>query len=258
MHLAVFGALFAYQQWAAVRPFKPRIVTVSLLALPGGGASSGGGGAKAVAESAPKPEKKAAPAPEKKAVKAPEPAKAKKTVAEPKKKAVPEKKAPDISKAIADLKKKVEEKEAAEKASSRQSLEEALSKLKQSVASGGGSGGSGAPGASGSGSGAGTGGGGGTADPYMASVARKINDNWTFSSPMLQSAGRMEVYVKIQVLRDGTIQQIVFEKRSPSAYLNNSVEKALEKSSPLPPFPSGYGSQSEWIGFVFTPEGIAR
>ncbi|TCD47047.1 TonB C-terminal domain-containing protein [Chlorobium sp. N1] len=262
-HLAVFAALVAYQQWTAVRPFRPRVVSVSLLSLPGGGEPAGGG-SRAVSEPAPapKPEKKAASAPEKKAVKVPEAPKAKKTVPEPKKtpaakkKPVAPEKAPDISKAIADLKKKVEADEAAKKAAGRDNLERALSRLKESVAAGSGVS-SGPAGAPGKGTGAGTGGGGGTGDPYRAGIAQIINANWNFSSPMLQSAGGMEVYVKIQVLRDGTIQQIVFEKRSPSAYLNNSVEIALEKSSPLPPFPSGYASQSEWIGFVFTPEGIA-
>lgn len=73
---------------------------------------------------------------------------------------------------------------------------------------------------------------------------------------MLQSSYGMEVYVHIFVLSDGTIRDITYDRRAPSAYLNNSVKRALEQSSPLPPLPSDYGSGGISIGFVFTPEGI--
>ena len=261
MHLVLFAGLLAYQKWAAVRPFKPRIVTVSLLSMPGGGEPAGGGSpAAAVSEPAPAPEPEPAPqppkkpevsAPEKKAPKVAEPLKPKKTVPDPK--SVPAEKAPDIQKAIADLKKKVDARAAAEKAASQDNLQRALSKLKEAVSQGTGGSGSG----SGSqGSGSGTGGGGGTADSYLAEVVRTINRNWNFSSQMLQRTDGMEVYVEILVLRDGTIQQIVFVKPSSSPYLNNSVKNALEKSSPLPPRPDG--PASKWFKFVFTPEGIER
>jgi len=68
----------------------------------------------------------------------------------------------------------------------------------------------------------------------------------------------MEVYVSINILADGTIKQIKFDKRAQSEYLNNSVKKALEKSSPLPVPPKEEGARDVWIGFVFTPEGIEK
>lgn len=263
MHLVLFAGLLAYQKWAAVRPFKPRIVTVSLLSMPGGGEPGGGGSpAAAVSEPAPAREPEPAPvpqppkkpevsAPEKKVPKVADPLKPKKTVPDPK--SVPAEKAPDIQKAIADLKKKVDARAAAEKAASQDNLQRALSRLKASVSQGTGGSGSG----SGSqGSGSGTGGGGGTADAYLAAVVETINRNWNFNSQMLQRTDGMEVYVEILVLRDGTIQQIVFVKPSLSPYLNNSVKNALERSSPLPP--RSDGPPSERFKFVFTPKGIDR
>ena len=66
----------------------------------------------------------------------------------------------------------------------------------------------------------------------------------------------MEVYVRINIVADGTIRQILYDKKAPSEYLNNSVKKALEKSSPLPLLPKEASGGDVWIGFVFTPEGI--
>ena len=68
----------------------------------------------------------------------------------------------------------------------------------------------------------------------------------------------MEVYVAINILPDGTISQIRYDRKAPSEYLNNSVKAALQKSSPLPPLPGEYGRRAIWVGFVFTPEGVSQ
>lgn len=257
LHLGFGLAAYLFLRWEGSRIVKPRVVSVSLLSLeaPGGGAPARPEPAK-VAEPAPaKPKAEPKPKPKPKA----EP----KPVAKPKPKAVPvKKKEPVAAKKEAEqprsgleqslerIRRSVAEKEEPGTEAPRGGgIDDALARLQEKVAAGNGLGsGSGAPG---TGSG-----GGGTGDPYKAEVASIIQSNWVFSSQLLRNSYGMEVYVRIQVLRDGTIAQIIFDRKAPSEYLNNSVRKALENSSPLPPLPPRFGPAGEWIGFVFTPEGI--
>jgi len=53
------------------------------------------------------------------------------------------------------------------------------------------------------------------------------------------------------VLRDGTISQFTFKKRSGDAIFDESVAKAIERSNPLPPFPEGFLKSSEEIEINF-------
>ncbi|NTW10573.1 MAG: VWA domain-containing protein, partial [Chlorobiaceae bacterium] len=130
--------------------------------------------------------------------------------------------------------------------------------LKQKVGSQGAAGGTGQGSGSGRG-GMGSGfGNGGIADPYKAQLAMIITRNWEFSKAMTRSSAGMEVYVRIDILPDGTIREIVYDRRAPSEYLNMSVKRALEKSSPFPALPKDKGNPDLWVGFVFTPEGIER
>lgn len=107
--------------------------------------------------------------------------------------------------------------------------------------------------------GTGTGeGSGGTSDRYKSKVTSIIEQNWIFSKNLLKNSAGMTAYVRINILPDGTISQIVFDKRSLSEYLNNSITKAIEKSSPVPVPPDAKGARNVWIGFVFSPEGIEK
>jgi len=101
-------------------------------------------------------------------------------------------------------------------------------------------------------------GGSGASLAYKMKIASIIQRNWELANPLLKNSFGMEVTVRINILSDGSIGQILFVKKSLSEYLNNSVKKALEKSSPLPPLPRGEGAQGVWVAFVFTPEGIEQ
>lgn len=268
MHAVVFFLAVYLQLWDAGRHVKPKIVSVSLVSLPGSGGSpqlsEGKGGSTEAPSAEPQintpppvvnkvvkealPEKPQPPALKQVAVEPP-----KKNSVEPLKPKVVEKPS-DMSTALQRLKQNIEKKTA------QSTLNKALSTLQQKVSSDKqplqGSGG-GKPGSSGGRSGAGKGsGGGGTADPYKAEIASIIQRNWVFSGQMLKNSYGMSVYVRINIIADGTIRQIIFDKRAPSEYLNSSVKKALEKSSPLPVLPKEEGFRDVWIGFVFTPEGI--
>jgi colicin import membrane protein len=248
MHILVFCLALALVIWDSGRHVRTRVVNVTFVSLPG----SGGGtelsepGAAAAPEKPVNEKKEPAEIPP-----AEQPAEAvkKKISEEPQKTAET-----NLSKALERLKQNVDKKPP--QSSSR--LSNTLAALRQKVSSQGASGGSG----QGSGSGrGGTGigfGNGGTADPYKAQLAMIIDSNWEFSKLMMRGTAGMEVYVRINILPDGTIREIVYDRKAPSEYLNMSVKKALEKSSPLPALPKGQGNPDLWIGFVFTPEGIER
>ena len=267
MHALVFFLAVLFQLWDAGRHAEPKIVTVTLVSLPGSGASreysdSEGGKEVVVTPSQPslpppvlkKNARESVPVPEKASV-AP-----KQISVEPLKPKQIEKK-PDINQALLRIKQNVDKKMAQLPPPSTTNLSNALARLQQKVKSEGGATGMGSGRGQGSSSagrnGVGRGfGGGGTTDTYKAQIAAIINQNWSFSKQLLKNSYGMEVYVRINILTDGTIHQILYDKRAPSEYLNNSVKKALEKSSPLPALPKEDGAQDVWIGFVFTPEGI--
>ncbi len=275
MHVFVLFLALYLQLWDSGRHVKPKIVSVTLVSLPGSGGShqlpeeQGGG----IATSPSAPQVNTAPSVVNKAVKKPlpenpQPVAQKQVSVEPPKKIPVEplkpklvKKSSDINTALERLKQNVANKTTPLPQSVASSLNKALATLQQKVTSDKqqaaiGSGG-GKSSSSGGKSGAGKGlGGGGTADAYKAEIASIIQQNWLFSQQLLKNSYGMSVYVRINIIADGTIRQIVFDKRAPSEYLNNSVKKALEKSSPLPVLPKEEGLRDVWIGFVFTPEGI--
>ena len=293
IHALVISLAIYLQILDANRIVKPKIVTVSIVSLPGSGGSfevsekGGGDAAQAPSSEAPLPAEskksvsvkgvlpEVAPVKQKKETK---PVKVKEKVTEqapvpPKKIAVeplPLKAKPkavdkpaDINKALERLKQNVDQKAASSPQPSAGSLTNALARLQQKVKSEGSptstGTGSGKGSASGGRSGAGKGyGGGGPAAPYQAEIASIIMQNWEFSKLLLKNSSGMEVFVRINILANGTINKIVFDKKAPSEYLNNSVKKALEKSSPLPVLPKEEGKGDIWIGFVFTPEGIEK
>jgi colicin import membrane protein len=272
MHVLVFFLAVYFQIWDSGRHVKPKIVSVSLVSLPGSGgaampASSPGPASPASvvkkAEEEPKQEqlppavKKKVPVetPKEVAVEPP-----KKIPVEPVKPKIVEK-PQNINTALERLKQTVDKKTAAMPQPSTGALNKALANLQQKVQTNGKQAGTGSGGGASTSSGGRGGGGygygtGGNADPYKAKIASIIQQNWAFSKQLLKNSYGMNVYVRINIVADGTIRQIVFDKRAPSEYLNNSVKKALEKSSPLPVLPKGEPSREVWIGFVFTPEGI--
>ncbi len=268
MHLLVLLSALAYQYFLGSSPNPPKIVNVSLVSLPGPGGSSlpAGEGEPGQASAETLPAEFPDVPPEAAKTDESEQAPVKKAVSEPVKVKIPEKpvsekpvmKTPEkqvnLGKALEKLKQSVDRKAAVSGPAKQDNLGSALARLQQKVSSQGSGKGTGG---GGSAAGSGTGrGGGGTADAYKVRIASIIQKNWEFSSQMLQNSYGMEVYVHIFILDDGTIREITYDRRAPSAYLNNSVKRALEKSSPLPPLPSDSGSGGVSIGFVFTPEGI--
>jgi colicin import membrane protein len=252
MHVMVISLSLFIWIWESGRHVRTRVVNVTFVSLPGDGGAmevSEPGTAKADENSANTKNATSSTKPVEQVAEV-----SKKKVPEAPLKSKPEDRPADISRTLDRLKQNADRKTP----QSPSSLNNAIAALKQKVRT------QGASGSSGQGSGAGRGGmgigfgNGGTADPYKAQLAMIITRNWEFSKLMARNTSGMEVYVRINILPDGTIREIVYDRRAPSEYLNMSVKKALEKSTPFPALPKGQGNPDLWIGFVFTPEGIEK
>ncbi|MEI7934210.1 MAG: energy transducer TonB [Chlorobiaceae bacterium] len=266
-HLFVLCAAVFFQIWNADNNVKPKIVSVTLVSLPApvGGIqelSDGEGGAEEIPVQVltrPTPSPAVERIVHQPVAKEPQPRPAllPKVVAEKSPALQPADN--HLQKALDRIKVLVDQKNPPPQPLPVNTLNSALVKLQQKVKSSG-SGNGGASGGRGAGGGEGKGYGTvGTSKSYKAAVALIIQQNWAFSGTLLKNSKNsngMAVYVRINILPDGTINQIIFDKRSVSEYLNNSVKKAIEKSSPLPVLPKEEGSRDIWIGFVFSPEGI--
>jgi colicin import membrane protein len=223
-HVAVFASiLFIPDSYSARRSFDGIVYEVNLVEMPGGG------GAKTTGGTPPKPE--AALKPNTPAKRIEEPPKreekpvliAKKTQETPPIEKPKESPADLLNKALSNIQRKVKTEE---------HLEKALANLENE-----------AEGRKGTGQPGGTGGGGapgGTAmQIYQMEVESLIKSNWHYPAAM-EDRRDLEAIVVLSVKSDGTILKSRFDKRSTDALFDESVEKAIERSNPLPPFPEGY------------------
>jgi colicin import membrane protein len=93
-------------------------------------------------------------------------------------------------------------------------------------------------------------------DIYQIEIAYQIQKNWAFSEQLARGGKDLEALIAIKIMPNGEIKDIWFDKRSGNRYLDETVEKAIRKSNPLPPLPKGYLRPFFEAGFRFTPEGI--
>jgi TonB family protein len=62
-----------------------------------------------------------------------------------------------------------------------------------------------------------------------------------------------EAVVTIVILHDGSIADVVFERKSGSALFDQSVLRALKKADPLPPLPATVREGRLEVGLNFNP-----
>lgn len=96
----------------------------------------------------------------------------------------------------------------------------------------------------------------GPKERYLVEVVTIIRRNWSFTPQLIRQNGEVRAYVALTISPGGVISNITLDRGSISVYFNDTVIKAIEKSSPLPPVPEEVGSQAMRIGLVFTPQGI--
>jgi colicin import membrane protein len=90
---------------------------------------------------------------------------------------------------------------------------------------------------------------------YYTEVWNAIRRQWAL--PEFLKSQKLEAVLVVVVRRDGKILSLQFEKKSGQALFDESVERAVRKADPLPPFPEIYSPPKEEIGLRFRPEDLA-
>jgi len=155
----------------------------------------------------------------------------------------------EIDKALDKIEKKVTKDKAEQRKkpgpggekSDQQHLEKALARAQQRAEAGA------------YGTGGGGGGGSSRFAPYYDQIRKRVWSNWTL--PQEWTTSSLEAIIIIEVLPNGAIAGMKFEKRSGNQSFDQSVQWAVERSNPLPPFPSGMAAARQEIGIRFKPEG---
>lgn len=96
----------------------------------------------------------------------------------------------------------------------------------------------------------------GPEERYLVEVVTIIRRNWSFTPQFIRENGEVRAYVALTIDPGGVISNITLDRGSVSKYFNDTVVKAIEKSSPLPPVPQEVSNGPMRIGLVFTPQGI--
>ncbi|MGD0275721.1 MAG: energy transducer TonB [Syntrophales bacterium] len=85
---------------------------------------------------------------------------------------------------------------------------------------------------------------------YYSQVWKRIKKKWTYP-PGVVPPENLEAVVDLQVLRNGAVVNVKFERRSGNRYFDESVLRAIGKASPMPPLPDMPGDNSMDIGIRF-------
>jgi colicin import membrane protein len=85
---------------------------------------------------------------------------------------------------------------------------------------------------------------------YQMEVETLIKSHWSYPVAV-DHPQDLEAIVIVTVRRDGTILNTRFDKRSSNAIFDQSVEKAIERSDPLPPFPETHIEDKDEIEIHF-------
>lgn len=170
-----------------------------------------------------------------------------------------------IEQAVSKVEKKVEK-------SNSDSVQQALARLKQKVGqeeAAGSRSEAAAPGttaASGAGVSGLAGGGGGEGgrraleitDLYRIEIAFQVERHWAFSQQLAGDDRSQQASIVFKVLPSGEITDIRFTQKSGNPYLDDSAYKAIVKANPVPPHPDGINVPYVTVGLRFTPEGLRK
>lgn len=90
---------------------------------------------------------------------------------------------------------------------------------------------------------------------YFAMIQSKIRREWHLL-PSLK-AEQLEARVLVTVRQDGKVVSLQFEKRSGQPLFDQSVENAVRRADPLPPFPDTFKVPRQEFGLRFRPEDLS-
>jgi colicin import membrane protein len=91
---------------------------------------------------------------------------------------------------------------------------------------------------------------------YYNLLWQRIRSVWVLSEEALGGKKNLETIIAIRIAKDGQIEEIQFEKKSGNPYLDESALRAIQKANPLPPLPSGIGTDKFDVGVRFTPSDL--
>ncbi|MBW1694190.1 MAG: TonB C-terminal domain-containing protein [Deltaproteobacteria bacterium] len=91
---------------------------------------------------------------------------------------------------------------------------------------------------------------------YQHDIALQIEKNWAFSEQLAGERTDLVAELAFTVMPSGEIRDIWFDKRSGNKYLDDSAKKAIMKSNPVKPHPSGIRKPYMTMGLRFTPKGV--
>jgi len=93
-------------------------------------------------------------------------------------------------------------------------------------------------------------------DIYRVEIAYQVQQNWAFSHQLARGEKKLEVRLQFKVLPNGEIRDLSFTDRSGNRYLDESAYRAIMKSNPVKPHPTGLIAPYVHMGLRFTPEGV--
>lgn len=85
---------------------------------------------------------------------------------------------------------------------------------------------------------------------YYGLIWSRIKGMWSLPHGILPQ-GNIEAVIHTQILRDGTVINVGFEKRSGNRYFDESALRAVKKAAPLPTLPEGIRDDSIEVGIRF-------
>jgi colicin import membrane protein len=93
-------------------------------------------------------------------------------------------------------------------------------------------------------------------DIYRIEVSRKVTKNWAFNKQLAEGNEGLMASLVFKIMPNGEIRDIFFVERSGNKYLDDSAYKAVVKTNPAPPHPTGLVESFVDLGLRFTPEGV--
>jgi TonB family protein len=87
-------------------------------------------------------------------------------------------------------------------------------------------------------------------DVYYSLIWSRIKGKWTLPQGILPREN-IEAVVQARILRNGTVVDLSFEKRSGNRYFDESAMKAIKKASPFPPLPDSIRDNNIDVGIRF-------
>ena len=93
-------------------------------------------------------------------------------------------------------------------------------------------------------------------DIYRVEIAYQIQKNWAFPEQLAGGRNDLQTLLVFKVMPNGEIRDLFFTDRSGNTHLDESAFRAIMKTNPVDPHPSGIIRPYVQMGLRFTPEGI--